>query len=333
MKVGILTHPLENNYGGLLQAFALQMVVKRMGHEVYTIDRHNKGTTSPFPKHLAGYLKRCFQRYIKKDPKVSTKWDPRISLETKKKLGQNMQSFIDRNIRVTDCVWSDNLRIIENKYRFDAYIVGSDQVWLPNYLLGSFLDFVDRDDVIKCTYAASCSAKSWTQEQVKECKELVKSFKGISVRETDLIDFCKEELGVDALHVLDPTLLLDKDDFLSAVDIDNNIIESPVIFTYILDNSNMKKEALALVSSRYSNPIAWVNAKRPYYKRNDVNIDDCIFPSVDQWINNLNNASFVITDSFHGTALSIVFNKQFIAIANKSRGISRFKSLDRKSVV
>ena len=325
MKVGILTHPLENNYGGLLQAFALQTVIRRMGHDVYTIDRHNQGRLSPLPRHLMGYIKRCYRRYAKGDKTISTCWDPRISLETKRKLGANMWAFVERNLKITDCVWSSELAKIEDKYQFDAYVVGSDQVWLPSYCPGSFLDFVTRKDVIKFSYAASCSCATWTEELTAICRVLAKSFKGLSVREDDLVDFCKTKLGKSAIQVLDPTLLLVPSDYLNAIHIEKE--QPPIVFSYILDNTIEKQDIVQFVSECLQIPSLYVNSKRPYYKRNDVDINDCIFPSVEQWLMNLNRAKFVVTDSFHGVAMSIVFNKPFVAIANSARGISRFNSI------
>lgn len=325
MKIGILTHPLETNYGGLLQAYALQTVIRRMGHEVYTIDRHNKEKRSILPRHLVGLLKRYYKRYIQHDTTVSTCWNAFLTIEQKNVLGKNMWPFVQRNIRITDRVWSHELRQIDEKYLFDAYVVGSDQVWLPNYCPDSFLNFVKRDGIIKCSYAASCSASSWTADLINKCKPLAQSFKGLSVREQDLVDFCQRELECSAQHVLDPTLLLDKEDFLAAVNPSEN--NSAVIFSYILDKTPEKELIVKKTTTHFGLSAAWVNAKKPYYKRNDIDINECIFPSVDEWINNLNNATFVVTDSFHGMAMSIVFKKPFVVIGNKERGISRFKSL------
>lgn len=325
MKVGILTHPLETNYGGLLQAYALQTVIRRMGHDVYTIDRHNKETRSNLPRHILGLLKRYYKRYVQGNLRVSTSWNAYLTMEEKEVLGKEMWTFVQKNMRITERVWSHELKKIDKKYLFDAYVVGSDQVWLPNYCPNSFLDFVEREDVIKCSYAASCSCTSWPPELINLCRPLAQSFRGLSVREKNLIEFCKNKLGCAALHVLDPTLLLDKEDYLSAVNQSNS--NEAVVFSYILDKTSEKVSLVDRVSKYYGLPTAWVNAKRPYYKRNDVDIYECIFPSVDNWINNLNKARFVVTDSFHGMAMSIVFKKPFLVIGNKKRGISRFESL------
>lgn len=325
MKVGILTHPLETNYGGLLQAYALQTVIRRMGHDVYTIDRHNKGARSILPRHILGLIKRYFRRYVQRNPNVSTSWNAHLTMKEKDILGKNTWKFVQKNINITSRVWSHELKDIDEKYQFDAYVVGSDQIWLPNYCPNSFLDFVKRDNVIKCSYAASCSCASWSPELTDACRQLARSFKGLSVREKDLIEFCRKEFGCAAQHVLDPTLLLDKEDYLTVVD--TNVKGDDIIFSYILDDTQEKRSLIEKVSKHYGVGVAWVNADRPYYKRNDVDINECIFPSVDNWINNLNNARFVITDSFHGMAMSIVFKKPFIVIANKKRGLSRFESM------
>lgn len=108
---------------------------------------------------------------------------------------------------------------LTQKYGLDAYVVGSDQVWRPAFNLGPrlgnmFLDFAG-DDVKKISYAASFGCKEWeyTEEQERMCGKLAKRFDAISVREASGVDLCKEHFGVDATLVLDPTLLLNKEDY------------------------------------------------------------------------------------------------------------------------
>lgn len=319
MKIGILTLPQETNYGGILQAFALQRTLRNMGHDAITIDRHNRRQYPSLKIHVVGYCKRLFLHYLKGKANVSTKWNPFITEEEYKASSMETQKFIERNIQLTRRVYSDELAEIDKEYLFDAYIVGSDQVWLDKYCPSSFLDFVKRHNVKKISYAASCGKNSFFNNttKVKVCRELVKSFNGLSVREESLLQPCREKLGVEAQWVLDPTMLLTPADYLAATEC--RVDHSPILFSYILDCSAEKNVAVEAVASSMRLPV--VNGNRV------SGGTDKVFPSVDDWIQNFYRANFVITDSFHGTVFAILFNKPFITIGNAHRGIARFQSI------
>lgn len=326
MKIGILTHPLETNYGGNLQAFALQKVLRDMGYEAITIDRHNKEQYSSIFRHILSFAKRVLRHYIFHE-NVSVNWNPFISEEEYKYISRNTQQFINKNILLTRKVLSSELNDIDEEYAFDAYVVGSDQVWLPGYCPNSFLDFVNRPGVTKLFYAASTGARNFTEDALllSKCRELVKDFKAVSVREQSLVKLSKDFLNVDAKCVLDPTMLLRKEDYIALCDANN--CSKRFLFTYILDSSPDKKEVIGKIAEKESLQIVNGNVEQYYVKTSKLNMDACVFPSVESWIEGYNNADFIVTDSFHGTVFCLLFNKPFITIGNPQRGIERFKSL------
>ena len=114
MKIGILTHPLETNYGGILQAFALQKVLRDMGHDVYTIDRHNTPRYPSVFRQFLSFCKRNLLHYLK-GKNVSTAWNPFISEKDFKYISNNTQKFIDKNIQLTDRIDSHQLREIDDR--------------------------------------------------------------------------------------------------------------------------------------------------------------------------------------------------------------------------
>lgn len=325
MKIGILTHPLDYNYGCLLQAYALQKTLKSMGHEVVTLNRFSDPNKS-FIQLLKNWCIRLLQRVLK-NKNVSLCWNPTETMQIKNTLSANTQKFVDRNIVNTGQIFPKDLQTIDEKYKFDAYFVGSDQVWLPHFSLNAFLDFVHRDNVKKLFYAASSGSKSFADnpEIAAKCRELSKSFSGISVREDTLIPIVNDVLGRDAIQVLDPTLLLDAQDYVDACVEQES--DEPIIFTYILDKTEDKQALVDKVQSELELPVVKSSVERDYKK--GMNIDDCIYPSVDHWILNMKRAKFVVTDSFHGTCMSIVFRKPFVVVGNKSRGLNRFLSVLR----
>lgn len=329
MKIGILTLALETNYGGILQAFALQKVLRDMGHEVYTIDRHNRRAYKSLKANFLGYAKRNIQRYLM-HKNVPVCWNPFITDEVYRIITSNTRDFVARNMNMTRECWSDELAEIDREYQFDAYVVGSDQVWLPTYYPTSFLSFVKRPNVIKVIYAASCGRKSFLDaEGAKEnVAKYAEGFSGISVREDALIHQTAKYLGVTLVHVLDPTMLLTPIDYLNA-SLDN-VGTAPIVFSYILDMNEEKSELAKAISKKLSLPLVEGNTICTYVKSKNTDVAKCVFPPVDNWIRNLQRAEFVVTDSFHGTVFAILFNKQFVTIGNEKRGIGRFKSLLRQ---
>lgn len=327
MKIGILTHPLDYNYGCLLQAFALQKTIKSMGHEVVTIDRFSDPRVAFFSQ-FKNWMKRIAAHYIK-GKNVRICWNPNLTMDMKCTLFSQTQKFVDRNITNTGIVFPSDLERIDKEYQFDAYVVGSDQVWLPNFSLNCFLDFVHRDNVKRIFYAASTGSTSFADvpSLAMKCKNLSRKFSGISVREDSLLPVVKKALGRDAIQVLDPTLLLDAKDYLAACVEKED--DSPIIFTYILDKTDDKQVLVDNVQKILHLPIVAGSVEKDYERGKRMDINKCIYPSVDHWILNMARAKFVVTDSFHGTCMAITFRKPFVVVGNKARGLNRFLSVLR----
>ena len=327
MKIGILTHPLDYNYGCLLQAFALQKTIKSMGHEVVTIDRFSNPRVAFFSQ-FKNWMKRIAAHYIK-GKNVRICWNPNLTMDMKRTLFSQTQKFVDRNITNTGIVFPSDLERIDKEYQFDAYVVGSDQVWLPHFSLNCFLDFVERDNVKRIFYAASTGSTSFADvpSLAMKCKSLSRKFSGISVREDSLLPVVKKVLGRDAIQVLDPTLLLDAKDYLAACVEKEE--DSPIIFTYILDKTDDKQILVDKVQKNLHLPIVAGSVEKDYERGKRMDINKCIYPSVDHWILNMARAKFVVTDSFHGTCMAITFRKPFVVVGNKARGLNRFLSVLR----
>ena len=323
MRICILTQPLKTNYGGLLQAYALQTILRRMGHEVWTEDRKdNRRTLWQDIKYkikiLLGPIRHVY---------FPTAKDIRV-------ISQRTDNFIRKYINTTEAIYTQEKPEFD-KYGFDAYIVGSDQVWRPYYSPGIknyFLDFTARKDVKRIAYAASFGTDEWeyTPELTESCAQLLKEFDAVSVREDSGVDMCKKYFGVGAEHLLDPTMLLCRDDYQRIVWNEKEPSHSAKIMTYILDVTPEKTRIVDHVASRLGMSIFSVMPKNSFSQVGKRYINDCIYPSVTEWLKGFDDADFVITDSFHGTVFSIIYNKPFIAISNKNRGNSRFTSLLRK---
>lgn len=322
MKVGILTQPLHTNYGGLLQAYALQTVLKRLGHDVTIINRC-------YPKAQGSILSKLLNLKNIILGRNAICYDKRkISF-----VEDNTSRFIKKNYTLTEPFYTtESLKehILQNK--FDAIIVGSDQVWRPRYspnIYNYFLDFAEDKITKRYSYAASFGVDKWefSQQETELCSKLAKQFNKISVREASAVNLCKEHLGVEARHVLDPTLLLSQQDYISLLAGDTQPSKGN-LFTYILDAGAEKQSIINKISEAAGlKPFICMPKLKFTYQNAKKSLKDCQFPAVEQWIQSFIDAEMVITDSFHGTAFSIIFNKPFWVLANPRRGNTRMESL------
>lgn len=321
MKIGILTQPLKLNYGGILQAYALQEVLRRMGFDVKTIHLMLFSDDKVTVRKLLSYLKRNIQKKVFGE-NVPTKFNIGVSRTEYSIRSVNVWPFINKRISLTKTINSlSELSGLESE-NFDAIVVGSDQVWVPGNLPAFLLDFTEGWNIKRVSYAASFGHSEWRMDNVKTCicSKYAKKFDAISVREDSGVALCKDFLGVEAKHVLDPTLLLDADDYLSIVEAEDKIEKT--VFSYVLNSNEQKKKIVVKIADA-------LGAKVTSTLNIDKGIDDKtnIQPSIDQWINGIKNADFVVTDSFHGTAFCLVFRKQFAVMGNPNRGLTRIYSL------
>lgn len=329
-KIAILTQPLHTNYGGNLQNFALQAVVKKMGHEPVTIDRHR---SIKFRTRLKlGYFKRLALHYLKGTvkPKLRDYFSKSKDSHDRAHVISFIETYIDKSSRL----YSDQAvkqAFLENK--FDAVIVGSDQRWRPIYspnINTYFLDFLEGEQSIKkIAYAASFGTDEWEfdEHQTKMAQRFIKQFDAISVRERKAVELVKNRLNTDASFVLDPTLLLDKDEYLKIIYASQASLPTHKgIYIYVLDSNGWKGQVVNQVAESLKAKVFDNQPKATIDKPSD-NPSDYIIPSVEGWIKGFEDADFVVTDSFHGTVFSILFNKPFISLLNSDRGTSRFYSL------
>lgn len=327
MKIGILTLPILKNYGGILQAYALQTSLRKMGHEPYMIMRRmDERQWYVYPLLQVRFYMRKL-RGIKEDS---------ILVETRKgikggRLVVETKKFIDRYINPkTDRYFSsEELKHNIKKEKFEAYIVGSDQVWRPKYssnIYDFFLDFAQGEPVVKIAYAASFGTSEWeyTPEQTSRCQKLLSKFSAISVREEDAKTMVENHFGQNAEHVLDPTMLLTREDYINNLKLEIDEKLSNQIFSYVLDSATEVDHILEKVSSQFN-----LEVSRMTFEDKDVSLfsKPQPYPSVEKWLQGFYSSPFIITDSFHGCVFSILFNKPFIVYGNKERGLSRFTSL------
>lgn len=325
MKIGILTLPLHTNYGGILQNYALQYILQEMGHSTITIN-YNHIVRLPVITRYPIYFKNILQRYLLKknvvvfpDIEANKPWLNRT---------RHTADFVNKYIKHTDIKRIDELKPKD----FNCMIVGSDQIWRRLYnqsfpgITNSFLEFAKDWNVKRITYAASFGTDNWeyTEEETKKCAELIQKFDAVSVREKSAVKLCKEKFNINAVHLLDPTMLLTANNYKKLFEAANTPASPGNLMCYILDANNDTDNII--------HRTATIKGLYPFYTNsrtedNTAPLEERVQPPVENWLRGFYDASFVVTDSFHACVFSILFNKPFIVYGNKERGMARFTSL------
>lgn len=327
MKVAILTLRFHSNFGFIMQAYAMQNVIRKLGHD--PVSYYTKIEETPVINKIKQTIKNVIKKVTKgsKEP-VFWYWPTKEDYEI---IDKHTNEFIRDNIVLTP--YLKGFREIENydNDKFDAFIVGSDQVWRASFSLNIptyFFRYLSESRK-KMAYAASFGIPQldYTKKEIEECGKLLSSFKIVTVREDDAVDICNKEFGVNAVSVLDPTLLLPKEEYYEMAEKGNLLNEGrPYIFAYILESTPHIEEYIKKIEKMYHLPV--VNILPPNYEfSSKKQIESLIYPPIYDILRGFRDAEFIITDSFHGTAFSINLNKKFSVFIHKHRGSSRIPSI------
>lgn len=318
MRIAILTLPLHVNFGGILQCYALQTVLERMGHEVSVLN--TDFVNVDYKTRIGLFIKRLVKTCIGKESKF-------YGWKTEREITQKYtQVFIRKHIHLLNV---QDLSLLKED-DFDAIVVGSDQIWRPMYyqpIANAYLKFAkDWTSIKRIAYATSFGTDKWeyTHEETQECASLVKLFDAVSVRENTAVDLCRKYLEVEAVQVLDPTLLLSKEDYLKLID-QSKLKKNEGVFAYFLDVTSSKMDLANRIAKERGLKLYQFN--NPNVDCLSLHFEKRIQQPIEEWIAGFRDASFVVTDSFHGCVFSIIFNKPFVVIGNEERGIARLKSL------
>lgn len=323
ITIAIMTSYYINNYGAVLQAFATKEFFESMGVKTVFINyirenvRNRKITNEKWEDNL---IKRIIY-------KIYRNVDNRL----KRKV---FASFINKNLNLTQ-EYEDKKSLYNGKFDADIYCVGSDQMWNSEYNGGvigeNFLDFVPNEKK-KISLSTSMGMTSFSDEELEKMKLLLKDFYFISVREKSGMKIISE-MGLSNVHqVIDPTLLISGSMWKELLNVRKK--HKKYILIYQLnDNPNMqkftrklaKKEGLQIIQITYYLSQHWKGIKSLYN------------PSVEKFVSLIANASYVVTDSFHGTAFSINLHKEFFAFpptkyADRIYSILSLTGLDNRLV-
>lgn len=330
MKIGILTLPFNVNYGGILQAYAMQSYLNSKGHQVTFINRVlGRPDLVVVFKRLLSWGKCLVRKYLLSDKSVIIS-NPFASVYLTKKYDDldwsEVRRFISENLHVSPPLDSTTrVRRWLSSNQLDCIVVGSDQVWRDSYspnIYNYFCDFVsEMSDVKKVAYAASFGVldKPIPNYKLHKCIKLCRKFNNVSVRESAAIPYMEKVFGVRPEKVIDPTLLLTAGDYNSFFKVDDFLGEK-YIACYILNMTEEKMRIIEHLRAHLGLKLRILSSEPQYNNTSYA-------PSVEQWLTTLAYSDFVVTDSYHGSLFSVQFQKQFFAIANSSRGNDRFLSI------
>ncbi|MGL5124095.1 MAG: polysaccharide pyruvyl transferase family protein [Fusobacteriaceae bacterium] len=243
--------------------------------------------------------------------------------------GRNFLQYTSKFLKSTKKIKSFEMLESLNE-QFDIFVVGSDQVWrakwlqkkLPNY----YLNFVDEDKT-KIAYAASFGIDFWEGNKIltEEVKSLAQKFDYVSVREESGIKICKDVFGINAICVLDPTMMIDKKHYQSILNDwkDEKHKKKKYIAHMLLDDTLELREETNKIGKYLKAEINYIKGKDKKILGKTITF----YNKVSQWLTYLKDTELVITDSFHCTVFSLVFNKKFVVVANTERGTARLENL------
>lgn len=322
MTIGIITFwQSKENYGQILQSFALQEYLRKQGHQPTLIRYRDTKKSEPSFRftRVFGYLKK-FPVYVKWF--ISEKRRKRHEDRYKRAMAdvdRKFSEFMEKYITHTDEVYTET-SIIANPPAFDAYICGSDQIWggdAPYYL-----NFVPEGNP-RIAYAPSLGGlKSFAAEYEIMMTDLLSRFDFIGMREQSGVDTCHRLGRKDAVKVVDPTLLLKREDYdkLRPSEFTDSSQSSPYILAYVLGNP-MECDIVEIVeyARLLDLPLKYVTSSGQTDKYPHI------YPTPGEWIDLIANASMVITNSFHGTVFSLIYHRPFITIP-LNRGYERMNT-------
>ena len=309
--------PLDSNYGGNLQRFALIKTLQDLGHEPEHIQIRFVQYKLPIKRKIIEYpirlIKKLFnnRQHVFKEKYAYKKYLKNLS---------KTQLFYDTYVPHTNpCYCKEDIQKVLN---YDFYIIGSDQVWrkrIAGRYLDVFMGSLLPDNVKRVAFAVSfgTDVNELSIKETTDYSKLYKKFSAVSVREDSGLDLLDDYGWIEpkAVHLLDPTFLLKKEDYIKITERGEITEDKPYIFCYILDISDDKNNIINEISNKAG------------LKKKVVSLNDDM--NIENWLKYINEAELVITDSFHGLVFSIIFNKQYILVRNEFRGNARFDSLLR----
>ena len=306
-KVGIITQHRVVNYGSVLQTYALQEKIKELGYVCEVIDYYPERFTP------LGMLKRIKNKGDKFKKSFLIRTAARVIIIPSYVIRFHMFfKFLNNRIDMTSKTYKTEKELEEENFGYDIYCTGSDQVW--NYGWNEKIEYpyylaFAPDSARKISYAASFGKSKLEHEEIGETRKLLKRYDKISLRELSGVKIV-DELGIEgSVNVLDPTLLLTGEDWRKISS--GKYTDDKYILIYNL-NRNPRIDSYAKeLSAKTGLEVRYLSYQlHEFYKNGKMFCN----PQVEDFLALIDGAQYVVTDSFHATAFSLNFNKEFVIV-------------------
>ena len=323
-KIGLCVCYDTKNYGSQLQVLATQIKVGEFGYD-YEIIRYKKKKTVAFMlKSLPRLLNPIFVKGKMRG--ISKKWNLEKYPEIKKKneiRDKRFAKFIDDYFKKLSPVYLSYNRLKNCVDNYDAFLVGSDQLWLPSGLASGFytLMFVP-EKIKKITYATSFGVGQIPKYQCNRTREYLNRIQHISVREIKGQQIVKKLTGKEIEVVLDPTLLLSTDEWKQIIPV-CKVVKAPYIFCYFLGTNPEHRKIAEELKEKTGLQIVCLTHLDEFVEGDLDFGDNQLFDvGADNFVNLIRGAKYICTDSFHGSVFSILNHKKFIIFNRFMEGSS-----------
>lgn len=308
MKIDIITRHAIANYGSILQAYATEKMLDKLNIENEIIDyvrveENSKNLVKTYMKNSKKWNRNFITRFIYK---IIQK--PNLDI-----MNNKFAKYRKKYLKLTSKQYKNKNELMEDLPQADIYCTGSDQVWgqiaNDDYDENYFLEFVPNDK--RCIAYSASFGKNKLSENLKiKLPKLMEKYSDIMVRELSAVKILNAS-GIDNVKlVLDPTLLLSKEEWKENLKIKNNEKEQ-YILTYQLHHNKEFDKYLKKLAKATNLKVVRLSSSI-YYKFKYGKF--VYLPDLEQFLTYFKNAKYVVTDSFHGTVFSIIFNKQVIDI-------------------
>lgn len=322
-KVGIVSCYFKHNYGSMLQAIATQKILDdwKIPNETINLEKLNAEISKGKRTY---YLSQMLNVSFVKAKLGMVKWKLYCKLANNE-LGKNIKKrdkkFKEFEKRFHLSKSYDTMKDICQEGNYTDVLVGSDQLWLPVNIVADYytLNFVP-DDVNKISFATSFGVSEIPKQYEKQYESFLKRIENLSVREDKGVELVKELTGREAKLVCDPTLLFDKEEWMSLQQ-EERLVKEKYIFCYFLGKTVEHRKFAERLKEKTGYKIVSLNHLDEYVKYSDVFADEAPFdvgPS--EFLNLIRNAEFVCTDSFHGTVFSLIHHKKFFVFRRYKSG-------------
>ena len=310
-KIGIITFHHHSNYGTMLQAYALQNYLSRNFNCAAEIINYVRKNDYVGRKLILTRIKRL-GTYVKDMPRYYTLYKNRSN---QRKKNQDFKAFFDKNM-VISLEKADAIEQLPGVFeKYDAIMVGSDQTWNPfvakdgDFLLDCFIG----EKTVKLAYAPSIGVSKLPEEKLERYAKALSDFKALSCRECGGAAFLSKLLDREVTFVADPTLLLTPDDWEElATPVD---MQEPYLLTYFLGDNKAHRQVVAKIAKEKNLKIVALPVSYLEIKNKTI---DKQYVGPGGFISLVKNASFICTDSFHGTMFSINFGKDFVSFPKRN---------------